>query len=83
MGKVYVDDTGARVYVSSFQDPDRGWRTYWGTCRGHKRLKLPELPLANLQVEAELNLEACARARGWPEFKTSSAASASPREKGF
>ncbi len=72
MRNVYIDDMGMRVYVSIFQDPDKGWQTRYGACRGHKRLKTPMLPLVDARSEAEQNLESYALAKGWQKLETPS-----------
>lgn len=69
MNKMYYDENGALVFVSS----GISGGTVWMSVRrkkpaaGTHRIKSPRLPLRDTREEAQKDLDAYAQSRGWRE----------------
>ena len=67
--KTYIDENGARVFVSSGISRGEDWMTVRRkkTTAGTHRVKSPALQIRDTRDEAQRDLDAYAAKRGWQE----------------
>lgn len=72
MKKVYKDENGCLVFVSSGISKGASWMTVRqnGQGSGTHRIKSKALPLRETEEEAQADLDRYAKKKGWEEVRT-------------